>query len=107
VIEVYCPACGRSTSPHEPHHCPAEPTGELREEIARWLWEAQPGSVPWPEISDFTQDGFRRLADAFLAGPLAPLLAKLRAVEELAARTRAYPPSAVPLGMLLRALDAS
>lgn len=60
--------------------------GELRERMAQWLWEVQPNSTtPWDAIGDFGRDSFRRLADQVLAGPLAPLLAKLQAIYELEA----------------------
>jgi hypothetical protein len=56
----------------------AEPTGdtgapgrdELREQVARWLWEVvNPNPMPWPEIWENTRSFWRTRADALLALP--------------------------------------
>lgn len=60
-------------------------TSELREQIAASIWASGHGTrSEWDEISETTREVHRSRADALLAGPLAPLLAKLEAVKKLA-----------------------
>jgi hypothetical protein len=68
--------------------------GELREALARWLWndqwnggdEPEPrhlGAMFWHEAHPVQQALMLERADALLAGPLAPLLAAQEAVERV------------------------
>ncbi len=82
--EWQCPCCGATTRARMADHPTgdgAPDTGELREQIARTLYEVHgyaPDSWETPEMEDYggTEDVYAE-ADKLLAGPLAPLLAAL------------------------------
>jgi hypothetical protein len=75
--ECDCPAPPCTCAPR-----PVESTGELREAIRQLIHDDREMGY-----SESTSD---ELTDALLSGPLAPLLAKLRAVEELAAKWKRH-----------------
>lgn len=95
-----------------------ESTGELREQIvedlARWMFGFRYQlTTRDPELLDQhwaacdTKDLIRAEAEKFIAVPLAPLLAKLRAVEKLVAFYDRHEYTTLVVDDLRRALDAS
>jgi hypothetical protein len=90
-----------------------DPTG-LRQALVQWLAEheddehnAMPHVAAHPSVKDAFDRKLEGWADELLADPLAPLLAKLRAVEQLVAFYDRHEYETVIVDDIRRALDAS